>query len=93
VELVMPQHAIGRNTIAAVQSGVVSGHTAMIEGMVARVRTELGGARHVVLTGGLSSAIVTGLSVVTEHVPDLTLRGLHMLYRRNCQAQTNSAGQ
>jgi type III pantothenate kinase len=84
VELRLPERAIGRNTVAAVQSGVVAGHLSMIEGMVARVAKELGAPKHVVLTGGFSDALATTSETFTNYVPDLTLRGLQFLYRRNC---------
>jgi type III pantothenate kinase len=83
VELTLPSSAIGRNTVAAVQSGVVAGHLAMIEGMVARVADELGSPRRVVLTGGFSGALASASPIFTDYAPDLTLRGLAYLYRRN----------
>jgi type III pantothenate kinase len=83
VELTRPATTIGRNTVAAVRAGVVEGHLAMIEGLVARMRTELGGARHVVLTGGYSDVFAEARSVFTEHMPTLTLEGLRLIYRRN----------
>ena len=84
VPLELSDHAIGRNTIAAVQSGVVVGHLAMIEGMVGRVRDELGGAKHVVLTGGFSRAMQGASPLFTDVLPDLTLEGIAALHRRNC---------
>lgn len=83
VPISLPDRAIGANTISAVQSGVVAGHLAMIEGMVARVRDELGGANHIVLTGGFSRAIASATSVFTDVMPDLTLEGIAAIYRRN----------
>lgn len=83
VELRLPDSAIGRNTVAAVQSGVVLGHLAMIEGMVARVASELGPPRHVVLTGGFSAPVAGASAIFTDYIPDLTLRGLQLLFRRN----------
>lgn len=88
VELQLPERAIGRNTVAAVQSGVVAGHLAMIEGMVARVARELGQPTHVVLTGGFSAPLATTSEVFTDYVPDLILRGLQFLYGRNRRASS-----
>lgn len=90
VELKMPASAIGSNTVAAVQSGVVSGHVAMIEGMVARIRGELGSADHVVLTGGYSSSVADALTCVTAYDPDLTLSGLRFIYLRNQESASLS---
>jgi type III pantothenate kinase len=83
VELQRPAAAIGRNTVAAVQAGVVEGHLAMIEGMVARVRMELGDVRHVVLTGGFAHVFAESGSVFTDFAPTLTLDGLRLIYERN----------
>jgi type III pantothenate kinase len=83
VELTRTPAVIGRNTIAAVQAGVVEGHLAMIEGLVARVRAELGGAEHVVLTGGYAHVFADARSVFTDVAPTLTLEGLRLIYRRN----------
>lgn len=83
VPLNLPETVIGKNTVHAVQSGVVAGHLAMIEGMVVRVKTELGGADHVVLTGGFSHALRDGSPIFTDFLPDLTIEGLQMLHRRN----------
>jgi len=83
VPLALAPHAIATNTIHAVQAGVVNGHLAMIEGMVARVRVELGGADRVVLTGGHSHAIATSSAIFTDFLPDLTLEGIAQIYRRN----------
>lgn len=85
VELQLPPRAVGRSTVAAVQSGVVGGHLAMIEGMVGRIERELGKARHVVLTGGYAPVFADTASVVTDVVPDLILHGLRLVYRRNAR--------
>jgi len=52
VELTRPRAVIGRNTVAAMQSGIVYGYVALVEGMVARFREELGADAKVVATGG-----------------------------------------
>lgn len=83
VPLTLPNRAIGRNTTEAVQSGVVAGHLAMIDGMVRRVRDELGDAKHVLLTGGFSHAIGSAPATFTDVLPDLTLEGIAALHRRN----------
>lgn len=83
VELETPTSAIGRNTIAAVQSGVVLGHIAMIEGMLGRISRELGEPRTVLLTGGFGAVVASSVLGLTKHIPDLTLRGLRLLYTLN----------
>ncbi|HEY8446550.1 MAG TPA: type III pantothenate kinase [Thermomicrobiales bacterium] len=83
VELRLPAHAVGRNTVTALQSGVVAGHLAMIEGMVRRVSEEIGGAKAVVLTGGNAEIFAGASACFTAYEPDLTLRGLRLVWHRN----------
>jgi type III pantothenate kinase len=88
VELRVPDRAIGRDTVSAIQSGTVLGYQALVTGLLARLRRELGDASDVpasevrtILTGGLASTSwgqsVDGIDVVD---PDLTLKGLAMLH-------------
>ena len=78
-----PQAVIGRNTIAAMQSGVYWGYVAMIEGMVARIQGEYGGGLKVIATGGLAPLLAEGTMVIGHIDPDLTLDGLRMLAEQN----------
>ena len=81
VELRAPERAIGRNTPEAIQSGVLFGYAAMMDGMVARFRDELGEPRaRVVATGGVSSRLQGLMRVETTADPELTLRGIRYLY-------------
>jgi type III pantothenate kinase len=82
VPLELPERAIGRDTLAAIASGVVLGHREAIEGLVERMASELGGARpRVVLTGGDAGTLGNpGWADRTE--PDLLLRGLDALADR-----------
>lgn len=88
VELRVPDRAIGRDTAAAIQSGTVLGYVALVSGLLARMRRELGDLGdvapsdvHGILTGGLSSAPwaaeLEGIDVVD---PELTLKGLAILH-------------
>lgn len=79
VPLEAPPSAIGANTSTAMQSGLVFGHAAMIEGLVRRVQSELGTCRAVVLTGGYHHLLEGELSSVTHVMPTLTLDGLRLL--------------
>jgi type III pantothenate kinase len=83
VPLTPPPAAIGKNTTAAVQSGVVLGHVAMIEGMLRRVAEETESPNHVVLTGGYAGTIGESLQGVTDVRPDLTLVGVRRIYSRH----------
>ena len=88
VELRTPDRAIGRDTVAAIQSGTVLGYQALVGGLLARIRRELADAGdiaagdvHVVLTGGLSRAAWAGsLDGVEAIDPELTLKGLAILH-------------
>ncbi len=79
-----PEAVIGRSTIPAMQSGVYWGYTGLIEGLVARIIEEYGnGSATVIATGGLA-VLFDGATDVIDHVdPDLTIRGLVEVYRRN----------
>ncbi len=83
VEPVAPDSVIGRNTVASIQSGLVWGFVAQVEGMVKRMVDELGGNARVVATGGQAS-LVAGLTHVIETTdPLLTLDGLRLIYAQN----------
>ena len=83
VELVHPKQAIGTDTISAMQSGIVFGYVALIEGMVARIQKELGGKARVVATGGYAELIAKETSVIDTVNPTLTLTGLRLIYSMN----------
>jgi type III pantothenate kinase len=84
VELTAPAAAIGRDTVSAVQSGLVLGHARMIEGLIADLAAELGHANPaVLLTGGHAFAIMPLLRVAARSLPNLTLDGLRLIHARN----------
>lgn len=84
VETVRPKKVIGRNTIHSMQSGLYYGYVSLVDGVVARVRDELGAPDAPVLaTGGLAKVIAEASTSIDEVVPDLTLDGLRLLYERN----------
>ncbi len=83
VELVRPPRAIGRNSVAAMQSGIILGYVGLIEGIVARMREELGGTAKVIATGGLAEVISREAKVVDAIEPDLTLVGLRLIHELN----------
>jgi type III pantothenate kinase len=83
VEPVAPDSVIGRNTVTSIQSGLVWGFVAQVEGMVSRMVDELGGSARVIATGGQAS-LVAGLTHVIEKTdPLLTLEGLRLIYLQN----------
>jgi type III pantothenate kinase len=83
IELVVPPRAIGKNTIASMQSGIMYGYVSLVEGMVTRLQEELGGDAHVVATGGLARVIAGQTPVVEVVDQNLTLEGLRLLYELN----------
>ncbi len=80
VELISPETAIGRNTIHAIQSGIVLGYADLVRGMVARFDLELGGGAKVVATGGMAHIIEKEAGVFDDVNPDLTLTGLRLIH-------------
>ncbi len=83
VELVAPQKAIGSNTIAAMQSGIVFGYIGLVEGLVARIQKELPEKALVIATGGYAEIIARGTKVIDDTNADITLVGLRLIYQMN----------
>ncbi len=83
VELTRPKRAIGTNTVTAMQSGIVFGYVGLIEGVVARIRKELGEKARVIATGGYAEMIAEETPVIEVVDPDLTLVGLRLIYLMN----------
>jgi type III pantothenate kinase len=82
IELVRPRHAIGRNTIASMQSGIIFGYVGLVEGIIMRIKQELGEAR-VVATGGLAEVIAKETPLIEVVDQRITLYGLRLLYELN----------
>jgi type III pantothenate kinase len=82
VPLARPKKVVGRTTETSMQSGIVVGWAAMVDGMVERMKAELGPAR-VIATGGLSPLVESDARTVDEVVPELTLEGLRIAHRRH----------
>lgn len=83
VELHPPPGPIGRNTVHAMQSGLVYGYVGLVEGMVARFRAELGDEMRVIGTGGLAELIAGETTVIEQVAPWLTLEGLRIIWQLN----------
>ena len=83
VELVRPPGVIGKNTVHAIQSGVIFGYVALVDGLVARIRQENDAAARVIATGGFAR-LITPESTTIEAVDEfITLDGLRIIYARN----------
>jgi type III pantothenate kinase len=83
VDLSRPPAAIGRNTVHAIQSGLLFGYVGLVEGMVARFRAELGDGLKVIGTGGEVDIIARETEAIEIRAPWLTLDGLRMIYEMN----------
>lgn len=83
MDLQRPPSVIGRNTVHAMQSGLLFGYVSMVEGMVARFRSELGSDMKVVATGGLAEVIAKETDVIDIISPWLTLEGLRIIWELN----------
>src|SRR5579859_461458 len=83
VEAVAPDSVIGRNTVSSIQSGLMWGFVAQVEGMVERMIGELGGKARVVATGGQAALIAELTHVIESTDPLLTLDGLRLIYAQN----------
>jgi type III pantothenate kinase len=83
VEIARPPRVVGRNTVHAMQSGIVYGYVGLVDGIVERVQAELGYPCSVIATGGLSSLIAPLSRTIGETDEHLTLTGLRLLHERN----------
>jgi type III pantothenate kinase len=87
VELVAPRGPIGKNTVEALQSGILYGFAGQVDGLVRRLRIALVPADPesvtVIATGGLASLVIAHCETVSRHEPDLTLLGLRLVFDRN----------
>jgi len=83
VELVYPKRVIGRNTITAMQSGIVLGYLGLVEGIVTHILHELGERTKVIATGSYAEIIATKAPVIEVVDPQLTMVGLRLIHELN----------
>jgi type III pantothenate kinase len=83
VEITRPRTAIGKNTVASIQSGLVFGYAGLVDALVTRIRAEIDFAPRIVATGGLAVLVAAESSTIEECDDMLTLDGLRLLYDRN----------
>lgn len=85
IEIAAPGVVVGRNPTQSLQSGVVHGYSSMVDGLVAKLKNELGFPCRVFATGGLAPLITRFTTSVDEVDLDLTLVGLRIIHERNGQ--------
>ncbi len=84
IELVVPQHVIGKTTISNIQSGILYGYIGSVEKIVTGMKKELGAPdAQVIATGGMAHLVKSNSNVIDLINPDLTLTGLRLIYEKN----------
>ncbi|MDB9707112.1 type III pantothenate kinase [Planktotalea frisia] len=83
VDISQPEHVIGTNTVACIQSGVFWGYTGLIEGITNRIKNEYGKPMKVVGTGGLAPLFATAQNLFDVIEDDLTMHGLTVIHEHN----------
>lgn len=86
IELTKPENVVGKNTVSAMQSGIVYGYVGQVEGLVNRMKKSGSAQAKVVATGGLAPLISEETDVIDQVDPFLTLKGLYLIYKRNEKA-------
>ncbi|WP_437571145.1 type III pantothenate kinase [Sorangium sp. So ce542] len=85
VEIALPPRVVGRNPVHSMQSGIVYGYAGLVDGLVNRLRRELGYPCRVIATGGLARLIAPQTETIELVDDDLTLTGLRLIYERNAE--------
>ena len=83
VELVRPPRIVGKNTVHAMQAGVVYGYVSLVDGVVSRIRDEIGAGARVIATGGFSTLLAPESTTIEATDEFLTLEGLRLIHHRN----------
>jgi type III pantothenate kinase len=90
IEITQPESVIGKNTVAAMQAGIVYGYVGQVEGIVKRMMEQSEQKPTVIATGGLSNLIAKESTIIDIVDPYLTLKGLQLIYKRNMDTIRNN---
>ena len=85
IEIVRPDHIIGKNTVSAMQSGILYGFIGQVEGIVTRIKKQSKQNPMVIATGGRAAMIADETPIIDIVDPFLTLKGLQIIYTKNIQ--------
>ncbi|AMM91269.1 type III pantothenate kinase [Peribacillus simplex] len=83
IEISRPEGIIGKNTVSAMQAGILFGYVGQVEGIVNRIKAQSNLEPTVIATGGLATLIANESTVIDVVEPFLTLKGLQLIYKRN----------
>ena len=83
VEVVRPPQVVAKNTVNSIQSGLFYGYVGLVDGIVARMKTELDDDPTVFATGGLAGLLSDVSTTIDRIAPNLTLEGLRIIFERN----------
>jgi len=83
VAVARPPKVIATGTVTAIQAGVYWGYVGLVEGLIARIKEEFGLPMTVIATGGLASLLASAIPAIETVDPDLTLRGLALIFEKN----------
>jgi type III pantothenate kinase len=83
IDLTPPPSLVAKGTVDAIRAGVIYGYASMVDGILERLRAELGGEIEAIATGGLAGAIIPYCDHIEDIDPLLTLKGLRLVWERN----------
>lgn len=87
VDIRRPPHVVGTNTVVNMQSGIYYGYLGLVDGILTRIKREVPGLKRVIATGGLAALFESDSEHIDEIDPELTLKGLKIIYDRNRAAK------